>query len=175
MRYFYLKKTLRNYLIAGMIAGVFMFLCLSLVMYKNSFANSISRMAQLTVQASRIRTETENIDIVMSHMKHLYPDIEKQRGKQALLTVVDELRTLFPQGRITIREITQDETGELILPVSMRLYGVSYDEMISVIGHMQSYLFPFADIVDFSLRRDSSYPDNRFTADTAVILRIVQP
>ncbi|MCP4624789.1 MAG: hypothetical protein GY850_14855 [bacterium] len=139
----FLKKTLRRYLVIGIIANLVLLAWLLLFDYKFKLQQTVKNLTDAPQQLNAIKKNINEMQSVVEAINDLYPYVAKQTARDALLIAVDNIKQAARSGEIMIKEIEND-SNELLLPIDINLTASHYNDLVRFVTHIQTMTFPYA-------------------------------
>lgn len=172
MKSTFLKNALTLYLSTGIMAGMLCLISLSMSTYKRNLENWLAQLSSVTVKAVKMKTAVADIDRTIVRLRELYPAVDTQTSKEALLATADDLRRMLAGCRMTIGDM-RSENGEQLLPITIVAENARYTELVRCIGYLQTRVMPYVSIQKFSIERpDQAAEGGRFNCTLDILVRM---
>jgi len=172
MKHGFLNNALTLYLSTGIMAGMLCFICLTMSTYRKNLDVWQKQLSSVTVRAVKMKNAVAEMDKTIVRLREMYPAVDTQSCREALLATADELRRILHGCRVTLGDIQRDG-GELLLPISIAADSVRYADIVSCIGALQGPLMPYISIQSLAVDRpERAVGGDRFTCALEIAVRM---
>lgn len=172
MKHGFLNNTVMQYLCTGITAGILCCISLTLLNYKKSLDRWATELSSITVKTVKMKSEIETMQNTMSTLRGIYPQFGIRSSRESLLAVADDIRQAFKGYVMTLGDITSSG-NELVLPITLRMDNISYKNITTYIGYLQTHMMPYVNLGNLSIERTETSPgEDRWTCTLDIFLRI---
>jgi len=137
-----LKRYFLWYMLSGFILGLVILLVYFMNMYHKSVTTAVIKMNQVVANTSSMRQSIDDMDSVIKMVINLLPkNYSEKSHKELLLYTLDDIKTLFKGGEITITGF-EEKAGELVLAINIKTPVTNYKNFVKDLEYLQNLRFP---------------------------------
>lgn len=172
MKYGFLNTPLILYVCTGITTGILCCITLTLLKYNKNLDRWTTELSHITVKAVKMKLAIENMNRVMTELRSVYPAFGLWTSRESLLAAADDIRQVFRGSVMTIGDMTRSG-NELVLPMTLRIEGISYENITTCIGYLQTHMMPYISFGQISVERPEAVSGkDRWTCTLNIFLRI---
>jgi hypothetical protein len=129
-------------MLSGFILGLVILLVYFMNMYHKSVTTAVIKMNQVVANTLSMKQSIDDIDSVMNRVINLLPkNYSEKSHKELLLFALDDIKTLFKGGEITITGF-EEKAGELLLAINIKTPVTNYKNVVKDVEYLQNLRFP---------------------------------
>ncbi len=155
MKYILLDRTINQYLIAGTVLSVLIFVMLLLNNYKQSLDYALKSFSRITANKVKMDKSVEDMDRIKQAVDIALPAGSSLDAEEVILLTLDKIEKRINGGKIVIRDISK-ENGEVVLPVTIEMVVDDFSTLADSVARLQSFVFPYIVFNDLAISRDQS-------------------
>ncbi len=157
MTYFnYLKRSFPLYIIFGIILALAIFSVRTLHRYNNYLFNTESQVNSVSINKSRIKSQTNEIIGLTSFLKKEFNlDIETANSDVLTFEALDRMKEDFRDAEIKVEPFKQKD-GARTLPVKISASVSSYRTVLQYLNYVESLRLPKFNIGQISINKEDT-------------------